>query len=76
MTNRRVVRQEKVILIKLLRQSAFLRQVQNVDSSTTFFGRLLGFGTISIQTAATSGAITFGMVNDPEKIGNLILGER
>lgn len=75
-TNRRVVRQEKLILISELRQSAFLRQIQNVDSVTTFIGRVLGFGRINIQTAAASGAISFDMVSDPERIGLLILTER
>lgn len=57
-TNQRIVRQEKVLFIAEWRQAAFLEQVRNVDVHTTFFGNLLQYGELIIQTAATSGAIT------------------
>ncbi|MCB0185254.1 MAG: cyclic nucleotide-binding domain-containing protein, partial [Caldilineaceae bacterium] len=43
-TNRRVVRQEEVILLRQWRQEAALEQIQNVDISTGFWGNLFGFG--------------------------------
>lgn len=76
-TNMRVVRQEKVILVNELRQSSFLRQVQNVDVKRSFLGSLLGYGTIIIQTAGSAvGAISFEFVGDPESIRDAIFSER
>ncbi len=75
-TNRRVVRQEKVILINELRQSAFLKQVQNVDSAATFFGNILGYGDLTIQTAGATGGIVFDMVANPDRIKKIIFEER
>ncbi|MEM7126579.1 MAG: cyclic nucleotide-binding domain-containing protein [Chloroflexota bacterium] len=75
-TNRRIVRQEKVILINELRQSSFLRQIQNVDVNRSFLGSFLGYGVVNIQTAGSGGAITFERVGDPDEIRDRIFEER
>jgi CRP-like cAMP-binding protein len=75
-TNQRVVHQEKVILMTEWRKAAFLEQVRNVDIATSFFGRLLGYGSINVQTAATEGSIVFDYLPDPHGLKQLILEEQ
>lgn len=75
-TNRRIVRQEKVILINELRQSAFLRQIQNVEVARSFLGSMLGYGTVNIQTAGAGGAIIFERLGEPDTIRDAIFRER
>ena len=75
-TNQRVVHQEKVILVTEWRKAAFLEQVRNVDIATSFFGRLLGYGAINVQTAATEGSIQFDYLPDPHGLKQLILEEQ
>lgn len=75
-TNNRVVRQEKIAFIAELRQSAALRQVQNVDVTTSLVGKLLNYGQVVIQTAGMGGAITFDRVFNPDEVRDLIFDER
>lgn len=58
-TNRRVMHQEKVILINEWRREAPLEHIQNVDFRTDWLGKLLDYGTMSIATAASVGTIAF-----------------
>jgi CRP-like cAMP-binding protein/membrane protein YdbS with pleckstrin-like domain len=58
-TNLRVVRQEKVIFLRETRQIAPLEAVQNVGVQIGFWGRLLGYADVNIQTASTTGMIRF-----------------
>ncbi len=75
-TNRRVVRQEEVILLKQWRQEAVLEQIQNVDVSTAFWGNLLGYGDLVIHTAGSAGAIAFDLVGGAEKVRSAIFDQR
>jgi CRP-like cAMP-binding protein len=75
-TNQRLVRQEKVIFIAELRQAAFLEQIRNVDVSVAFWGNLLGYGALKVQTAASSGAIAFDFVPDPITLKRTILEQQ
>lgn len=75
-TNQRLVRQEKVLFITEIRQAAFLEQIRNIDVSGTFFGNLLGYGELTIQTAATSGAIAFDFVPNPNDLRATILEQQ
>lgn len=75
-TNRRLVRQEKVIFFRELRQEAALEQVQNVDVSRKLIGNLLGYGDLKIQTAAEQGKILFDLVPEPENLKADILKEQ
>lgn len=58
-TNRRVMHQEKVILVNEWRKEAPLEHIQNVDFRSDWLGKLLDYGTMSIATAATIGTISF-----------------
>ncbi|HAJ35693.1 MAG TPA: hypothetical protein DCL15_08380 [Chloroflexi bacterium] len=58
-TNRRVMHQEKVILVNEWRKEAPLEHIQNVDFRSDWLGKLLDYGTMSIATAATVGTIAF-----------------
>jgi hypothetical protein len=75
-TNRRVVRQEEVILLKQWRQEAALEQIQNVDVSTDFWGNLLDYGNLVIRTAGTAGAIAFDIVGNAASIRTAIFDQR
>lgn len=75
-TNQRLVRQERVIFFAEWRQAAFLEQIRNIDVSSTFFGKLLGYGALKVQTAATSGSITFDFVPEPNELRRTILEQQ
>ncbi|MCB0104546.1 MAG: cyclic nucleotide-binding domain-containing protein [Caldilineaceae bacterium] len=75
-TNRRVVRQEEVILLRQWRQEAALEHIQNVDISTGFWGNLFGFGDLVIHTAGTAGAIGFDIVANASRIRKAIFAQR
>lgn len=75
-TNQRLVRQEKVLFMAEWRQAAFLEQIQSVEVATGFWGKVLKFGILRVQTAATQGAITFDLVPDPLEIKQTILEQQ
>lgn len=75
-TNRRVVRQEKVLFFSEWRQEAPIDQVQNVTTSQTFFGNLLGYGRVDVQTAAVRNPIRFDYVPDPNTVKTAIFAQR
>lgn len=75
-TNQRLVRQEQVLFINEYRQAAFLEQIRNVDVQTDFFGNLLRYGNLRIQTAASSGTIEFDFVPDPIRVKQTILEQQ
>ena len=75
-TNQRVVRQEKVLFMAEWRKAAFLEQIRNVDVETTFFGKLLNYGTVHIQTAATEGSIRFDFVPNPNLLKQIMLEQQ
>ena len=61
-TNKRVV--GKIGLIKTKTLDAPLNKVQNTSTSSGFWGKLFGYGTVSINTAA--GVIDFTGIKRPE----------
>ena len=71
-TNRRVVYQEKVLLISRVRKEAPLDQIQQIDEDRTFLGGLLNYGTTVIQTASTAGKITFTYTRNFEALNNAV----
>ncbi len=75
-TNRRVVRQEKILFFSEWRQEAPIDQVQNVTTSQTFFGNLLGYGRVDVQTAAVRNPIRFDYVPDPNTVKTAIFAQR
>ncbi|MGD8814455.1 MAG: cyclic nucleotide-binding domain-containing protein [Anaerolineales bacterium] len=62
-TNRRVVKLEKVIGIYDSRREAPLHNVLSFSVSTSFFGRLLGYGDVIIRTF--TGQIVFPNITNP-----------
>jgi CRP-like cAMP-binding protein len=74
-TSRRVVHQEKVILLREHRNIAPLDKIQDLSFAQRFWGKLLGYGDLIIRTAATKGEIRFGFVPDPQAIEKLIKDE-
>lgn len=75
-TNQRLVRQEKVLFINEHRQAAFLEQIRNIDVESDFLGNLLRYGNMKIQTAASSGSISFDYVPDPIRVKQTILEQQ
>lgn len=75
-TNQRIIQQEKVILTTEYRREALLEQIERVDVQTSFWGNMLGYGSLKIFTAGTTGFIEFTMVPDPDKLKTEIFRER
>lgn len=48
-----------------LRRSADLRAIQNVNYTTTLVGRLLGYGTVVVQTAGKDARLEFEYIPNP-----------
>ncbi len=75
-TNRRVIQQEKVIFFSEQRREALLEQIQRVDVSTTFWGNLLNYGSLSVYTAGTTGSIDFDFVGAADELRAAIFHQR
>lgn len=75
-TDTRVVHQEKVLLITEWRKEAPLEQIQNVDFSTTWLGKILDYGTLTIATAARIGTITFDFSTNFRQLRDKIIEQR
>ena len=75
-TNRRVMHQEKVLFINEWRKEAPLEQVQNVDFRSTWLGKILDYGTMTIATAATAGTITFDYTTHFRDLRETIIEQR
>ncbi|MGQ9714981.1 MAG: cyclic nucleotide-binding domain-containing protein [Anaerolineae bacterium] len=76
-TNRRVVLLEKVLFISEVRAEAGLEQIQDVQTSAkNAFQRLLGVGTVRLETAGATGQIQFDFVANPEAIKENIFKQR
>ncbi|MFO7633807.1 MAG: cyclic nucleotide-binding domain-containing protein, partial [Caldilinea sp.] len=75
-TDLRVVHQEKVLFINEWRKQAPLEQIQNVDFSTNWLGKILNYGTLTIATAATVGTITFDYSTGFSQLRSVIMKQR
>jgi hypothetical protein len=69
-TNKRVVYQERVILLYDSRQEAPLEAIQSTSTNTTQVGRLLGYGNVVIRTLY--GTVLFKQVTYPEQVKALL----
>lgn len=49
-----------------------LDKINNVSYQQTFWGRVLGYGAVQIQTAAEMGATTYTLVTSPSKLKDTI----
>jgi len=75
-TNKRVIRQERVVFISEWQQTAIIEQIQNIDIVFTFIGNILGYGDLLIQTSSTYGTISFDFVPKLEELKQKILQQR
>ena len=75
-TNRRVVYQEKLLFVNSWRKEAPLEQIQSVDFMRTFLGRWLGFGTLVVRTAGTSGEIRFNYTTNFDELRGVIKAQQ
>jgi hypothetical protein len=69
-TNRRVVRLEKIIGLYDNRQEAPLRMILSVSTSSGLVGRMYGFGDVVVRSY--TGQITFPNVTNPREMAALI----
>ena len=69
-TNRRVVFLEKILLIYDSRQEVPLDAILADDLSTSYLGRLIGYGTVLIRTY--TGQIVFSRLAQPELVIQLL----
>ena len=71
-TTLRVFRQEKVIFLRELRQTAELDQIQNVDVQSGFWGKRLGYANVTVRTSSTFGAIGLDRMGKPDLVNENI----
>lgn len=73
LTNHRIIHIEQTPLIESHRSEAYLARIQDVRvTSPDLIARLLGFGTVIVQTAGSARGIRFDQVSDPDLVRALI----
>jgi membrane protein YdbS with pleckstrin-like domain len=72
-TNRRVIR--KVGFYAREIQQAPLEKVQDITVEQGVFGRMLGYGTVIVETASEKGMLVFPMIASPEGFRNAVWGQ-
>ena len=76
-TNRRVARHDRQFwLLTETLMEAPLETIQDVTMNTDLWGRLLGYGNLTIRTAAKVGAIVFFRLPHPERVREETMKER
>jgi CRP-like cAMP-binding protein/membrane protein YdbS with pleckstrin-like domain len=71
-TSQAVIHTEKKVLLSEERYEAPLRQIQNVNISVSPTGQMLGYGDLSIDTAAAKGQVRFTRIPSPAYVQGLI----
>ncbi len=71
-TAKRILHREKVLLLYETWDEAPLVKVQNINIRRGFLGRILGFGTMYIQTASARGTMVLDHLPDPEGMQEII----
>lgn len=74
-TSRRVAHVEKVVLFTDKRLSAPLDKIQDLQISRTFWARFLGYGHLTIATAAEEGHILFDYLPGADEVYELLIQE-
>ena len=72
-TNRRVIR--KVGFYAREIQQAPLEKVQDITVEQGVFGRMLGYGTVIVETASEKGMLIFPSIATPEGFRNAVWGQ-
>jgi uncharacterized membrane protein YdbT with pleckstrin-like domain len=71
-TAKRVLHEEKVILLYQTWDQALLSKIQNISITRELVGNKLGFGTMKIQTAGARGTLLLDYLPDPEGMKEVI----
>jgi len=71
-TDKRVLHEEKTILLHESWEEARLFKIQNTDIRRDMIGSLLGFGTMFISTASVRGTLVLDHLPDPEGMQEVI----
>lgn len=71
-TNRRIMRRDRVIFLYEQREEAPLERVQDVTQSTTLIAKIFNYGNILIRTAGQTGDIKFTRARNPESVVEII----
>lgn len=69
-TARRIVFQERIVLLYDSRQESPMEQVQSTEVDRSYLGQLLGFGDVRIRTY--TGVIVFQAVRLPEEVEKIV----
>lgn len=70
-TTQRVIDESGVLTVKMV--DSPLEIIQNVGCEQSLFGRMLGFGRVTIQTAAEQGRVTLEGIAQPEVLRDTVL---
>ncbi len=76
LTDRRVVHRERVLLLREDWQEIPLPRIQDIIVRQSWRGKLLGYGTLIIQSAAAGGNIEMKRIPSPQAVQHRILDER
>ncbi|GEM_PF-4761350 len=71
-TNKRVIQRESVVMFHEYQTEAELGKIQSVNLSSTFLGRMFGYGDLTITTAGTIKTIFFDKLPQPSVLYNSI----
>lgn len=71
-TNRRVTRRDRQLLLFEARAEAPIEMVQDVTINSGFWGRVFDYGDVTIRTASKGGMITLDNVPQPEVLKELL----
>ncbi len=72
-TNRRVIRKMGMVSREI--EQAPLEKIQDITVDQGFVGRLLGYGSVTIETASERGSMTFPRIAQPESFRNALWGQ-
>ncbi|MBC7255319.1 MAG: cyclic nucleotide-binding domain-containing protein [Chloroflexi bacterium] len=71
-TTWRITHRERIAWLYEARHEVPLDRIQNLNLTSDFWGRTLGYGTLIIETAAAGGRMTFDRIPHPEAMRDAI----
>ena len=74
LTDRRVIKQTGILNKNSV--DSYLEKVNNIEHRQSFWGRMLGYGDLEIDTASETGMTKFLMIEKPLAFKNAILGAK
>jgi len=73
-TNRRVIRKYGLVAREV--EQALLDRIQDITLRQGVIARLLGYGTVVLETASETGRLTFPDISEPEEFRKAIWGQQ